>query len=399
MDVAVRSSSDIASTVVTEHRLSRTDARRIAVRAQLLDRPRPTNLLEVVRHLTLLQVDPTAAIAPNADLVAWSRLGSSYLPRELVAALESRELIELRALIRPREDLALFRAEMAEWPGRGQLREWQEFRRDWVKANDACRRDILKRLKSSGPLISREIPDTCKVPWESTGWTNNQNVIKMLDFMVSRGEVATSGRKGRERLWDLASRVYPDDPVIPAEKALRIRNERRLRALGIARATAPESPMEPWDVGETGEPAVVQGVKGVWRVDPSYLGQPFSGRAALLSPFDRLIHDRTRTIELFGFDYQLEMYKPAAIRRWGYFALPILYGDRLVGKLDATADRKAGVLQVNAIHQDVAFTKTMTAAVQREIKDLARWLDLDTLEGGPDRKRAETLRAQIGLHS
>jgi uncharacterized protein YcaQ len=76
------------------------------------------------------------------------------------------------------------------------------------------------------------------------------------------------------------------------------------------------------------------------------------------------------------------MYKPAAKRRWGYFALPILYGDRLVGKLDATADRKAGVLRVDAIHQDVAFDQTMTAAVDREIKDLAYWLELDlTLPG------------------
>ena len=195
--------------------------------------------------------------------------------------------------------------------------------------------------------------------------------------MVQRGEVATAGRKGRERLWDLATRVYPDDPVVPADEALRIRDERRLRALGIARAKAPECPMEPNDVGEAGEPAVVEGVKGTWRVDPALAGQPFSGRAALLSPFDRLVHDRRRTIELFEFDYQLEMYKPAAKRRWGYFALPILYGDRLVGKLDATADRKAGVLRVDAIHQDVAFTKAMTAAVRGEIEDLARWLGLD----------------------
>jgi len=77
---------------------------------------------------------------------------------------------------------------------------------------------------------------------------------------------------------------------------------------------------------------VVEGVKGIWRVDPSQLGRPFSGRAALLSAFDRLIHDRKRAVELFEFDYQLEMYKPAAKRRWGYFALPIVYGDRLVGK-------------------------------------------------------------------
>jgi uncharacterized protein YcaQ len=362
---------------VTVHELSRTEARRIAVRAQLLESRRPTALLEAVRHLTVLQLDPTATIAPNADLVAWSRLGSSYSPGQLTAALADRTLIELLALIRPAEDLALFRAEMAEWPGRGELRDWQEFRRDWVKANDACRLDILGRLRSSGPLTSRELPDTCEVPWASTGWTNNQNVIKLLDFMVQRGEVATAGRKGRERLWDLATRVYPDDPIVPAEDALRIRNERRLRALGIARAKAPESPVEPWDVGEAGEPAIVEGLKGTWQVDPSQLGRPFSGRAALLSPFDRLIHDRRRTIELFGFDYQLEMYKPAAKRRWGYFALPILYGDRLVGKLDATAARKAGVLRVNAIHADVTFTKTMTAAVRREIKDLAHWLELD----------------------
>jgi len=360
---------------VTVHRLSRTDARRIAVQAQLLDSRRPTDVVDMVRHLTLLQIDPTAAVAPNADLVAWTRIGSSYHPDDLVAALENRSLIELRALIRPADDLALFRAEMAAWPGtREPLRDWEVGLRDWVKANDACRLDILDRLGSSGPLTSREVPDTCAVPWRSTGWTNNQNVIKLLDFMVQRGEVAIAGRKGRERLYDLASRVYPDDPVPSFEDAERIRNERRLRALGIARATGTEFPHEPSTVGEVGEPATVEGVKGTWRVDPAYLGQPFSGRTALLSPFDRLTHDRKRTLEIFEFDYRLEMYKPAAQRRWGYFALPILHGDRLVGKLDATADRKAGVLRVDAVHEDVPFSRPVTAAVRREIEDLARWL-------------------------
>jgi uncharacterized protein YcaQ len=369
---------------VTVHELSRLDARRIAVRAQLLDGRRPTGLLEVVRHLTLLQVDPTAAIAPSADLVAWSRLGSSYSPAELDTALADRALLELQAMIRPGEDLALYRADMAHWERaeRGELPGWRASQRDWVRANDACRLDILDRLGSSGPLPSRELPDTCKVPWRSTGWTNNRNVTQLLEFMVLRGEVAIAGRRGGDRLWDLAPRVYPDDPVVPRDEALRTRNERRLRALGIARARGPECRIEPADVGEVGEPAVVEGVKGTWRVDPSLLGQPFSGRAALLSPFDRLIHDRRRMVELFGYDYQLEVYKPAAKRRWGYFALPILYGDRLVGKLDATADRNAGVLRVDAIHQDVPFDRTMTAAVDGEVKDLAHWLGLDlTLPG------------------
>jgi uncharacterized protein YcaQ len=369
---------------VNVHELSRVDARRIALRAQVLDSRRPTELLDVVRQLTLLQINSTAAIAPSADLVAWSRLGSSYSPAELDTALAERTLLDLRAMIRPSEDLSLYRADMAkwEWSERGELPGWRASQRDWVRANDACRLDILDRLGSSGPLPSRDLPDTCKVLWRSTGWTNNRNVTQLLEFMVLRGEVAIAGRRGGNRLWDLATRVYPDNPVVPADEALRIRNERRLRALGIARARGPECPVEPMDVGGAGEPAVVEGVRGTWRVDPSLLGQPFSGRAALLSPFDRLIYDRKRTVELFEFDYQLEMFKPAAKRRWGYFALPILYGDRLVGKLDATADRAAGVLRVNAIHQDVAFDKTMTAAVNREIKDLAHWLEVDlTLPG------------------
>jgi hypothetical protein len=362
--------------VTTVHQLSRTDARRIAVQAQLLGAERPDGLHELVRHLSFLQLDPIAAVAPSADLVVWSRLGSSYSPSELRSALADRTLLELQALVRPAEDLALYRADMADWPGRGALRGWQEGRRDWIGANDACRRDLLKRLKATGPLPMRELPDTCVTPWGSTGWTNNRNIEKMLELMVARGEVAVAGRQGTERLWDLASRVYPDDPVVPPEAAARIRNERRLIALGIARARAPQSPVEPWDVGEVGEPAVVDGVKGEWRVDPSLLGRPFSGRAALLSPFDRLVHDRKRALELFDFEYQLEMYKPAAKRQWGYYALPVLHRDRLVGKVDATADRKSGVLRVDAIHEDEPFTKTTAAAVRRELKDLARWLEL-----------------------
>jgi uncharacterized protein YcaQ len=138
--------------------------------------------------------------------------------------------------------------------------------------------------------------------------------------------------------------------------------------------------MEPIHVGDAGGPAVVEGVKGEWRVDPRYLDGDFRGRTALLSPFDRLVHDRVRTEELFQFEYTLEMYKPAAKRRWGYFALPILHGDRLVGKLDAIADRKASVLRVNAIHEDVPFTGTITSAVRKEIRDLAGWLGLDAVE-------------------
>ena len=365
------------------HELSRAEARRIAVRAQLLTKERPGEVVETVRQLSMLQIEPTNAVAPTAELVMWSRLGSSFDPQELWDAVDELRLIELHQTLRVADDIALFRAEMAEWPGPGELRPWQEELRDWVMANNDCRRDILERLRADGPLPSSELPDTCVVPWKSSGWNDNRNLRMMLDKLVQRGEVAAAGGTGRDRLWDLASRVYPDDPVPPVEEARRLLDARRLSALGIARAKGTKLPFEPVDVGEAGEPAVVEGVRGQWRVDPAQLGRPFAGRAALLSPFDRLLADRKRMGELFDFDYILEMYKPAAQRRWGYYALPILYGDRLVGKLDAQADRKEGELRVTAVHQDVPFTKAMRAAVDREIADLARWLDLEPVLPDP----------------
>jgi uncharacterized protein len=357
------------------HQLTKEQARRIAVRAQLLDAPSPTELGAVVQRLTLLQIDPTAAIAPSADLVAWSRLGSTYRPEHLKQALEEeRTLFEFDALVRPIGDLGLYLAGAADRPS-------YEYSRAWLRDNDRFRRDILDLLARSGPLPSRDIPDTCAVPWKSSGWTNSRNVTQMLEFLMNRGEVAIARREGRERLWDLPERVYPGEVAVPSvEEAELRRNERRLASLGIARQKARAMPMEPVHVGEAGEAAVVEGVKGEWRVDPTYLVDGFEGRTALLSPFDRLVHDRTRAEELFDFEYTLEMYKPAAKRRWGYFALPILHEDRLVGKLDAAADRKASVLRVNAIHEGVRFTRAMTEAVQAELTDLAAWLELDAIQ-------------------
>jgi uncharacterized protein len=356
------------------HELTKEQARRIAVRAQLLDTPRPTDLLAVVQQLTMLQIDPTAAIAPSADLVVWSRLGSSYRPEDLKQAVEQdRTLFELDAMVRPMSDVGLHLAGAADFPN-------YERSRVWFRDNDRFRRDILKVLKGSGPVSSRDIPDTCVVPWASSGWSNNRNVTQMLEFLAIRGEVAIAGRVGRERLWDLPERVYPIDVAIPsAEEAERRKNERRLASLGIARQKTRAMPMEPTHVGEAGEPAVVEDVKGEWRVDPGLLGDDFEGRTALLSPFDRLVHDRVRTQELFEFEYTLEMYKPAAKRRWGYFALPILHGDQLVGKLDATADRKTSVLRVHAIHEDVSFSPARTKAVRKEIEGLASWLGLEAV--------------------
>ncbi len=291
--------------------------------------------------------------------------------------MAEQRVIELLGCYRPAEDIALHRADMEAWPAIGDdVPAWRIAEDQWVRDNEACRLDILERLRSDGPLPLKQLPDTTVRPWRSSGWNNNKNVPMLLDRLVLRGEVAVAGREGRVKLYDLASRVYPDDPFPDVAEAERLRDARRLVSLGIARATGTAVPGEPQVVGDAGEPATVEGVPGEWRVDPAQLGRRFSGRAALLSPLDRLVMDRKRMAELFEFDYTLEMYKPADERRWGYYALPILYDDQLVGKLDATADRKAGELRVDAVHEDHEWSPAVRDAVDAEIDDLARWLDL-----------------------
>ena len=216
------------------------------------------------------------------------------------------------------------------------------------------------------------------MPWESSGWNNDRNVRMLVGLLVSKGEVAAAGREGRERLYDLAERVYPDVPPVPLDEALAIRRERRLRALGIARARSARRRASPTTSATPASrrSSRVSAARGASTRRTSRVSTPFDGRAALLSPLDRLVMDRKRQEEILGFDYQLEMYKPAAKRRWGYWAMPILYGDALVGKLDATSDRDAGVLRVDAVHEDGAWTRKMRDAVDEQIAALAAWLGL-----------------------
>lgn len=356
------------------HRLTREDARRIAVRAQLLTADRPGGIVETVDGLTLVNIDPTAVVAPSADHILWSRIGWPYQSADLARAVEEdRAIFEWAGFYRSMHDLPLYLPVMRAWPPYRRHREWLE-------ANDRFRGDVLARLRAEGPLRTGEIPDTSQVPWTSTGWTNDRNVAQMLEFLVMRGDVAISGRDGKERVWDIAERVYPVEvEELSAEEAARQRAQRRLGALGIAPGKAAKQPIEPLDVGSVGDEATIEGIDTVWRVDPHLLEADgsFEPRTALLSPFDRLVFDRARAHDLFGFEYIVEMYKPAAKRRWGYFALPILHGDRLVGKLDAAADRRAGLLRVAAIHEDVPFTTEVFDAVHAEIRDLAAWIGLE----------------------
>jgi uncharacterized protein YcaQ len=294
-------------------------ARRVAVRAQALDGS-AKGVLDVVRRLGFLQMDPISTIAPPQHLVLYSRLGSFDVAELDRLIWEERKLFEWDAFIWPIEDLPLVRARMRR--RRASANAWT---RDFLQANAPLRRHVLRELERKGPLRSRDLkPD--RLPDRSPHrWWGTTQVRLMLDLLQSYGDIAVAGRAGRQRLWDLADRIYPSTETIPWREAERLIEERRRRSLGV------------WLE------------HGGLRVHPEISDKPVPNRVTFLSPFDRLVHDRARAEALFGFFYRLEMYVPRAKRQYGYYVLPILRGDQIVGRIDVERDRTSTALRVNGV--------------------------------------------------
>jgi hypothetical protein len=323
------------------------EARRIAVRAQLLDGS-AKSVLDTVRRLGFLQIDVVSVVAPPQHLVLFSRLGTRYERGELDRLLwKQRKLFEWNAFIYPIEDLPLIRAQMRTILDGTAV--WKRRHREWLKVNARFRRYVLRELEQRGPLPSRELDDRASVPWSSTGWTHGQNVTKLVETLHALGEVAVAGRRGGQRLWDLAERWYGETESVPPEEAKQELELRRARSQGVRL------------------------VRGRWLAHPDIRAEPVPDRAVLLSPFDRLVYDRARAEALWGFRYRLEMFVPKTKREYGYYVLPLLVGDRLVARADVELDKQERVLRVNAVFREPG-AKLDARAARAAAKDLAGFL-------------------------
>jgi uncharacterized protein YcaQ len=369
-------------------------ARRLAVSAQLLAGPRPPatreGILGVVKQLGRLQLDPTSIVARSHLLVLWSRLGR-YDPADLDALLwERRDLFEYRAFIVPTDDYAFFRSRMRAFPA-GDSKRSRDIR-EWMRTNARLRRSVLAQLRRGGPLPLRAFADRTVVGWQSPGWNDERNVGQMLDYLLAQGKVLVSARESGHRLWDLAERVLPADVRArpPVRRAELLNVERELRRRGGA------APRElPWPPGDPhprilleelaqrarAVPMLVEGLRGVRYLHPDRLplldrleAGEWEPRTTFLSPFDTLINDRDRTERLFGFRFRLEIYVPRAKRQYGYFVMPVLHGDRLVGRADPEYDRKARTLRVNAVHWEPGAPRDARPAVRKAIGELEEFL-------------------------
>jgi uncharacterized protein YcaQ len=395
--------------------VSPTMVRRMAIACQRLtdppQRPDQEQILDVIRSLGCLQLDPIRVVERSHLLVLWSRLGAFDSARVDALQWDDRQLFEYwahRASIVLTEDYPIHNLLMRRYP----TDRYAYSRRVklWLRENQALRSHVLRRIREAGPLLLRDFEDRARTGWTSGGWTSGRNVERMLDCLWTQGKIVVAGRAGIQKAWDLADRWFPDwTPKVRLSEPEIVRRaaERSLRALGVAR---PRDIDRHFTVGRyrglTGVMAglerrgVVEQVRviedgaewrGPWFVhseDIALLDQlqdgGWSPRTTLLSPFDNLIIDRERTELVFGVRFRMEIYVPKTKRTFGYYVLPILHGDMLIGRVDPAMDRKRGVLAVHAVHvePDAPVTRTTGRAVADAIEDLAAFLGAGEIEYG-----------------
>jgi uncharacterized protein len=399
---------------VTPLTVSPTDVRRLAIIKQRLSGPRPpataAGLMEVMRDLRCVQLDPTTAVAPTQLLVPWSRVGS-YETAVLDDLLwKEKRLFHYWAHAASwvlTEDYPIHRQRMRDYLTEDS--EWVRRMRKWVEDNAALKRHILSELRRRGPLRSRDFEDRARVPWASSGWTAGRNVGRMLDFLWTRGDITIAGRDGSQRLWDLSNKWFPD--WTPRERMSRRKVVERaaqisLKCLGVATRRQIAAHFTPGSYpglaqvladlvrrGVIEEVSIVErgaAWSGPWYIHSQdvslleHLDERWEPRTVLLSPFDNLICDRARTEAIFDFAYRIEIYVPKNKRRFGYFVMPVLQGDRFIARIDPAMNRKTGTLRINAIHIEPPgrVDRRIAWALEGAVVELGEFLGAREIEYG-----------------
>ncbi|MBL8130257.1 MAG: YcaQ family DNA glycosylase [Anaerolineae bacterium] len=397
---------------MTVRTISTETARRLAITRQRLSqngkpaaKPSAESLFGIVRDLGCLQLDPISAVARSHLLVLWSRAGV-YNPKLVDDLLfKERRLFEYwahEASIVLTEDYPLHHHHMRHYVQDDH--GWSQRVRAWIVENQPLYDHILRHLREHGAALSRQLQADGLDPegWVSSGWTSGRNVSRMLDFMWIRGEIMVAGRVGGQKQWDLSERVLPHwtpREALDDRETTRRAAQVAIRALGAARDAHitrhfirrryPHLAEVLKALHAEGQivPVQVESQAGTWYVhadDLPLLEQiergEWVGRTVLLSPFDNLICDRARTKALFNFDYTMEIYVPPAKRKYGYYVLPILHHDRLVGRADLQTDRKAGALKVNTLYAEPGAPKSAAKPLRAALESLASFVGAERLE-------------------
>ncbi len=390
--------------------ISNETGRRLFILRQRLNDRTPANdaasILDVVRELGCLQLDPISAVARSHHLVVWSRVGNYALSALDQLLWEDRSLFEYwahMASIVLTEDYpihALFMRTYARDEATGEISQRYQ---QWLTANQQLKRYVLQELKRHGPLPSRVFENKAKAGsgWYSSGWTSGRDVAQLLDYLWITGKIMVAGRSGtlREKLWDLSERCLPDWTPrnrLSAREAVRRAAQRSLRALGVAtrqqinqhftrkryphlketlQALQTEGVIEQIRVADDSAEWFIHG-EDVPLLDQLEHADYTFERTTLLSPFDNLICDRARTAKLFNFDFRIEIYTPQHKRQYGYYVLPILHGDQLIGRIDPKLDREHGRLHIHAVHaeKDASLNRKTARAIRDAIEELATFL-------------------------
>jgi uncharacterized protein YcaQ len=370
-------------------------ARELLLAAQGLDaepkRATKDDVRKTIRRMGVLQIDSISVVARSPYLVLWSRLGS-YELRWLDELLAEGTLFEYwshAACFIPIEDYGLYRRLMIEGG---------EKTRTWMRAHHEEIEHVMEHIREKGPVRAAEFART---DGKAGGWWEWKPEKRALEHLFAAGELMISRRENFHRVYDLRERVLAnarpdwDDVLAPNEQEVRRALAlKAVRALGVASARwVPDYFRMPKkgvaglleELADEGElvRATIEGLD-----EPAYVHPDNAGPAekilsgglrstvtTLLSPFDPVVWDRARALELFDFEYKIEVYTPAARRRYGYYSLPILHNGALVGRLDAKAHRKQGTFEVKAVHlePDTPESDDLVSGLAGALRDCAGW--------------------------